>query len=223
MSLADSMARPGALFSDSLFNLADKALNFASVFLSSAIGLQVGAAGKFAGLLLDCAFDFVELACCLIVCARFHFSPLLGGCFRFVEVRERLLRFDCLRPGGPLWEVSLPDIEPCIDQYRMMRFRMLVEIAHPDVRRRVAGSRVGRGNICLKRTGLWHRGAADLIEARIPVTNVMSQSPSQVRVLAPRVFHLNRHATASRIFDLKCHSIQQALAAKVFDLDHHTI
>jgi hypothetical protein len=100
---------------------------------------------------------------------------------------------------------------------------MLVEIAHPDVRRRVAGSRMGRGNICLKRTGLWHRGAADLIEARIPVTNVMSQSPAQVQVLAPRVFHLNRHATASRIFDLKYHSIQQALAAKVFDLDHHTI
>jgi len=47
------------LFSDSLFNLADKTLNFASVFLSSAIGLQVWAAGKFASLLLDCAFDFV--------------------------------------------------------------------------------------------------------------------------------------------------------------------
>ena len=100
---------------------------------------------------------------------------------------------------------------------------MLVEIAHPDVRRGVAGSRVGRGNICLKRAGLWHRGAADLIEARIPVTNVMSRSPAQVQVLAPRVFHLNRHATASRIFDLKYHSIQQALAAKVFDLDHYTI
>jgi len=105
----------------------------------------------------------------------------------------------------------------------MMRFRMLVEIAHPDVRRRVAGSRVGRGNICLKRTGLWHRDAADPIEARIPVTNVMSQSPSQLRALAPRVFHLNRHATASSVFDLKYHSIQQALAAQVFDLDHHTI
>jgi hypothetical protein len=100
---------------------------------------------------------------------------------------------------------------------------MLVEIAHLDVRRRVAGFRVGRGNICLKRTGLWHRGAADLIEARIPVTNVMSQSPAQVQVLAPRVFHLNRHATASSIFDVKYHSIQQALAAKVFNLDHHTI
>jgi hypothetical protein len=104
-----------------------------------------------------------------------------------------------------------------------MRFRMLVEIAHPDVRRGVAGSRVGRGNICLKRAGLWHRGAADLIEARIPVTHVRSQSPAQVRVLAPRVFDPNRHATASRIFDLKYHSIQQALAAKVFDLDHYTI
>src|ERR1039457_5611529 len=100
---------------------------------------------------------------------------------------------------------------------------MLVEIAHWDVRRRVAGSRLGRGNICLKRASLWHRGAADVIEVRIPVTNVMSQSPGRVQVLAPRVFHLNRHATASRIFDLKYHSIQQALAAKVFDLDHHTM
>ena len=45
------------LFSDSLFNLADKVLNFASIFLSSAIGLQVGAAGEFAGLLLDCALE----------------------------------------------------------------------------------------------------------------------------------------------------------------------
>ena len=62
-----------------------------------------------------------------------------------------------------------------------------------------------------------------MIEVRIPVTNVMSQSPGRVQVLAPRVFHLNRHATASRIFDLKYPSIQQALAAKVFELDHHTI
>jgi hypothetical protein len=50
-----------------------------------------------------------------------------------------------------------------------------------------------------------------------------SQSPGQLRVIAPRVFHFNRHATASRVFDLKYHSIQQTFAAKVFDLDHHTI
>ena len=100
---------------------------------------------------------------------------------------------------------------------------MLVEIAHPDMRRRVAGSRLGRGSICLKRTSLIHQGSAYVIEVWIPVTNVMSQSPGQVQVLAPRVFHLNRHATASRIFDLKYHSIQQALAAKVFNLDHHTM
>src|ERR1035438_4997564 len=88
MSLADSMARPGALFSDSLFNLADKTLNFASIFLSSAIGLQVGATGKFAGLLLDCAFDFVELACCLIVCARFHHGSLLCWVVAFGSLRS---------------------------------------------------------------------------------------------------------------------------------------
>jgi hypothetical protein len=93
----------------------------------------------------------------------------------------------------------------------------------PAVHRRVAGTRLGLGNVCLKRTSLWHRGAADLIEVRIPVTDVMSQSPGHEQALAPRVFHLNRHAIASRVFDLKYHSIQQALAAKVFHLDHHTI
>ena len=82
------MARPGALFSDSLFNLADKALNFASIFLSSAIGLQVGAAGKFAGLLPDCAFDFVKLACCLIVRARFHNDSLLCSVVVFDSLRS---------------------------------------------------------------------------------------------------------------------------------------
>src|ERR1039458_6698272 len=88
MSLGDSMARPGALFADSLFNLADKALNFASISLSSAIGLQVGVAGKCAGLLPDCAFDFVKLACCLIVRARFHHGSLLCWVVAFGSLRS---------------------------------------------------------------------------------------------------------------------------------------
>src|SRR5664279_2514327 len=112
------------LFSDSLFNLADKALNFASVFLSSTISLQVGVAGKFAGLLPDCAFDFVKLACCLIVRARFHHGSLLCSVVVFDSLTsvDGSLRLDCLRPGKALFgEASLPDVEPCIDQYPMMR------------------------------------------------------------------------------------------------------
>ena len=65
------------LFSDSLFNLADSLLNFPDILFSSAISFQVGVLGKLAGLLLDCAFDFVKLACCLIVRAGFHRDSLL--------------------------------------------------------------------------------------------------------------------------------------------------
>src|ERR1017187_990519 len=108
------------LFSDGLFNLADKALNFACVFLDSAISFQVGTASKVACLLLNCAFDFVELACCLIVCARFHHGSLLCSVVAFDSSRsvDGSLRLDCLRPGKAIFgEVSLPDAEPCIDQY----------------------------------------------------------------------------------------------------------
>src|ERR1039457_822803 len=65
------------LCSDSLFNLADSLLNFSGILFSSDISFQVGVLGKLAGLLLDCAFDFVKLACCLIVRARFHHDSLL--------------------------------------------------------------------------------------------------------------------------------------------------
>jgi hypothetical protein len=50
------------LLSDSLFDLTDGVLNFSGILFSSAISLQVGVAGNFAGRLLDCAFDFVKLA-----------------------------------------------------------------------------------------------------------------------------------------------------------------
>ena len=63
----------------------------------------------------------------------------------------------------------------------------------------------------------------DLLDVRIPVTHLMSQSPGHERVLAARIFHPNRHAIAARVFDLKHHAIEQALAAKVFYLDHHGI
>ena len=65
------------LFSDSLFNLADNFLNFSGILFSSAVNFQVWVFGKLARLLLDCAFDFVEIACCLIVRAGFHHDSLL--------------------------------------------------------------------------------------------------------------------------------------------------
>lgn len=55
------------------------------------------------------------------------------------------------------------------------------------------------------------------------MTDVISQSPGHEQVLAPRVLHFNRQAIASGVFDLKHNSIDQALAAKVFNLDRHTI
>src|SRR5271157_4764125 len=56
---------------------ADPALNFAGILFSPAISFQVGVPGKLADFLLDCSVDFVELACCLIVRARFHHEFLL--------------------------------------------------------------------------------------------------------------------------------------------------
>ena len=112
------------LCSDSLFNLADNFLNFSGILFSSAISFQVGVLGKLAGLLLDCAFDFVKLACCLIVRARFHHDSLLCLVVGFNLWRpiESSLRLERLRPGKDLfWEVSLPDVEPSIDQYPTIR------------------------------------------------------------------------------------------------------
>jgi hypothetical protein len=63
----------------------------------------------------------VKLACCLIVRARFHHDSLLCLVVGFNLWRpiESSLRLECLRPGKDLfWEVSLPDVEPSIDQYR---------------------------------------------------------------------------------------------------------
>src|SRR5664279_300140 len=65
------------LCSYSLFNLADDVLNFSGVLFSNAISFQVGVLRDLAGLLLDCSFDFVKLAGCLIFCARFHCGSLL--------------------------------------------------------------------------------------------------------------------------------------------------
>jgi hypothetical protein len=82
---------------------------------------------------------------------------------------------------------------------------------------------LGLGKVCLEHTSFWQRSAADLIDRRIPVTDLISQSPGHEQALALRVFHFNRHAIASGVFDLKHHSIDQALAAKVFNLDNRTI
>jgi hypothetical protein len=77
-------------------------------------------------------------------------------------------------------------------------------------------------NVCLNRTSLAHGIAADPIDRRIPVTDVMPQLPGHEQALAPRVFHFNSHAIASWVFDFKRYAINQALASKVFNLHHHT-
>jgi hypothetical protein len=56
----------------------------------------------------------------------------------------------------------------------------------------------------------------------MPVIYSTSQSPRHEQARAPRVFHLNRHAIAARIFDLKYRAIVQALAAGIFHLNHHS-
>jgi hypothetical protein len=100
----------------------------------------------------------------------------------------------------------------------MIGLLKLVIIARRVVHRRAARPSLGLVSVCLKCTGLCYRGAADLIDVRIPVTNVMSQSPRPAQVLAPRVFHLHRHAITARIFDLKHHAIVQVFAPRVFRL-----
>jgi hypothetical protein len=40
-------------------------LNFSGILFSSAISFQVGVLGKLAGILLDCAFDFVKQVGCV--------------------------------------------------------------------------------------------------------------------------------------------------------------
>ena len=55
------------------------------------------------------------------------------------------------------------------------------------------------------------------------MADVISQSPAREQALAPRVFHLDRRAIASGVFDLDHYSIDQALAAKIFKLDLHTL
>jgi hypothetical protein len=72
------------LLSHGLFNLADKVLHFSGNLFRLAVGGQVGVAGKFAGLLPDRAFEFVKLACGLILCARFdHDFLLIADASRF--------------------------------------------------------------------------------------------------------------------------------------------
>src|ERR1017187_6820849 len=99
------------LFSDILFNLADNFLNFSVILFGSAVIFQVGVSSKLARLLLDCAFDFVEIACCLIVRARFHHDSFLCSAVGFNQLRfiESPLPVECLRTSKILvWEVSLP-------------------------------------------------------------------------------------------------------------------
>jgi len=57
------------LFSDFLFNLADNVQHLARNFLSLTISFQILIFCKLAGLLPDCALDFMKLACCRVFCA----------------------------------------------------------------------------------------------------------------------------------------------------------
>jgi hypothetical protein len=94
------------LFAYSLFNLADDVLNFSGVFFSNAISFQVGVLRELAGLLLDCAFDFVKIAGCLIFCARFHRDSLFCSVVVVDSLKsmDGYSHLDCLRPGKTLFE-----------------------------------------------------------------------------------------------------------------------
>src|ERR1035441_3872886 len=89
------------LLSNSLFNLTDGVLNFSCVLFSNAISFQVGVLRDLADLLLDCAFDFVKVACCLIFCARFHRDSLLCSVVVVDSLKSMggYSHLDCLRPA----------------------------------------------------------------------------------------------------------------------------
>jgi hypothetical protein len=55
------------------------------------------------------------------------------------------------------------------------------------------------------------------------MTNVVYRSPGEVRVVAPWIFHLDRRAIASSVFDLKRDTIGQALTPRIFHLNLNTI
>src|ERR1035441_146654 len=88
------------LLSNSLFNLTDGVLNFSCVLFSNAISFQVAVLRDLASLLLDCAFDFVKVACCLIFCARFHRDSLLCLVIVVDSLKSTVgySHLDCMRP-----------------------------------------------------------------------------------------------------------------------------
>jgi hypothetical protein len=59
------------------------------------------------------------------------------------------------------------------------------------------------------------------LDVRAPMTHLTSQLPSHEQALAARVFRLNRHTIAARVFNRNHHAIDQAFATKVFHLNHH--
>jgi hypothetical protein len=77
------------LLSNSLFNLAYKVLNFSGVPFSITISFQVGVLRELAGLMLDCAFDFVNRG------PKFH---KFGSLVRYAE--EELTRWEQAQPSG---------------------------------------------------------------------------------------------------------------------------
>jgi hypothetical protein len=83
------------LRSDSFFNLADDALDFAGILLNHAIPFEFRIVREFADLLLHCAFQFVKLAYRLILHAGFYHDSLLCsvmgfGSLRSIEISLRL-------------------------------------------------------------------------------------------------------------------------------------
>ena len=54
------------------------------------------------------------------------------------------------------------------------------------------------------------------------MTDVISQSPDHEQALAAGIFHLNRCSLAPRVFHLKRHAIVQALAPRIFHPNHYS-
>jgi hypothetical protein len=190
------------LFSDSLFNLADSFLNFSVILFSSAVNFQVGVSGKLTRLLLDCAFDFVEIACCLIIRARFHNDSLLCSgvdfnCWKFIESRSR---FDVCDPvKSSVSKVSLPILSLLWGSIQQSGCRKLLAIAHRAVRKQPARSSLDWEASDWTAPACGIGGAADLLNVRIPVVHLRCQLPG------------HEQAPAARVFDLKYSASEQAL------------
>jgi hypothetical protein len=62
----------------------------------------------------------------------------------------------------------------------------------------------------------------DLLDMRVSAAHLAPQSPDHEQAIAAGIFHLNRCSPAPRIFHLQRHATVQALAPRIFHLDHHS-